>query len=217
MAQEPVQEEYEPASDQPVMLHDRALDNLSFIRNAMERTEPFTGVSGAGMIGMGVIALIGGAVARLHLSYNWWIDSWILVAVIGCLTGLAAMAWKVQHMDRPSVRRTSFRFGLHVAPAIFCGAVLTIVCCMLNLDALLPGIWLLLYGTGVIGGGAFSVRIVPLAGMLFLLLGAGSLGWTLWFVEDLSIADRLGEIALAAGFGGLHIIFGSIIAWKYGG
>jgi hypothetical protein len=71
----------------------------------------------------------------------------------------------------------------------------------------LPGVWLLLFGTAVATGGAFSVRVVPIMGICFMVLGACAL------VAPAS----LGNVLLAAGFGGLHLAFGIVIAVKYGG
>jgi hypothetical protein len=71
----------------------------------------------------------------------------------------------------------------------------------------IPGMWLLLYGVGVVTGGAFSVRIVPIMGLCFMALGLLS------FLAPVSWTNAL----LASGFGGLHIIFGLIIAKHHGG
>ena len=74
--------------------------------------------------------------------------------------------------------------------------------------AFLPGMWLLLYGAAVVsGGGASSVRVVPLMGFCFMALGALAL----------FLPAAWGDAALAAGFGGFHLLFGTIIAVKYGG
>ena len=71
----------------------------------------------------------------------------------------------------------------------------------------LPGCWLLLYGAAAATGGAFSVRIVPILGLCFMALG----------VVAFAVPAAWGHWFMAAGFGGLHIGFGLVIARKYGG
>jgi hypothetical protein len=87
------------------------------------------------------------------------------------------------------------------------GAVLTQVLFRVGLPGLLPGVWLLLYGTAVVSGGAASVRVVPAMGACFMAAGALAL----------YLPAASGDVLLAAGFGGLHIVFGALIAVKYGG
>src|SRR5262249_48680472 len=52
-----------------------------------------------------------------------------------------------------------------------------------------------------------SVRVVPVMGVLFMAFGVAA------FIAP----SAWGNIFMAAGFGGLHIIFGAIIARHYGG
>jgi hypothetical protein len=67
-------------------------------------------------------------------------------------------------------------------------------------------LWLLLYGAAVTAGGAMSIRIVPVMGALFMLLGVGALLLPTW-----------GTIFMASGFGLLHLGFGWAIAKHHGG
>ena len=99
------------------------------------------------------------------------------------------------------------RFVAGFMPAMAAGAVLTAVLFRQGAIAFLPGVWLLLYGTSVVSGGAASVRVVPLMGACFMAAG----------VVALLSPESWGNLLLASGFGGLHIIFGTVITVKYGG
>jgi hypothetical protein len=92
-------------------------------------------------------------------------------------------------------------------PPLAAGMVLTPVFVSMGFGARLPACWLLLYGTAVASGGAFSVRVVPIMGLCFMALGTGA------FIAPASA----GHWFMAAGFGGLHIVFGIVIARRYGG
>jgi len=191
----------------PQPLHDRALDNLRFIRSTMERAGSFTAVPGWGMVTVGVTALVATWIAARQVLAATWLAVWLGEAVLGVIIGGVAMVRKARVANDPLLSGPGRRFGLAFLPPIVVGALLTIALHAAGLFAAMPGTWLLLYGTAVATAGAYSVRVVPLMGVCFMLLGAAALfapgGWWPWF--------------MAAGFGGLNIIFGLIIARRYGG
>jgi hypothetical protein len=195
-----------PIRDDPA-LHHRAMDNLHFIRQTMERATAFTAVPGWGGVGMGVLALVAAGVAETRLSTDAWLATWLTTAVLALTLGGWAMSRKARLAGTTVFSYSGRRFVLSYVPPLVVGALLTGALVRAGqLDAL-PGTWLLLYGTGVVTGGAFSVRVVPLMGLCFMALGAVALfGPAAW-----------GNLLMAAGFGLLQIVFGVIIARRYGG
>ena len=188
-------------------IHDRAAENLVFIREAMERAGSFTAVPGWGGVVMGLTGLAAAIIAPAQPTATGWLATWLAAAVIATSAGIIAVIIKSRQTDVPFFSRPARQFALAFAPAILVGALLTVALYGTGHVALLPGVWLLLYGTGVVAGGAFSVRVVPLTGLLFLFFGTIAL-----FSSPL-----IANICLGFGFGGLHIIFGIIIARRYGG
>ena len=191
----------------PTALHDRAMDNLRFIRETMERSASFTHVSGIGGVGMGVVALVAAWVAQGTSTSTAWMATWMSAAAVSLGLTVLAMARKSHAEGMSLLSGPGRKFVWSVTPALVAGAVLTVVLASSGAFALLPGIWLLLYGTGVVTGGSHSVRPVPLMGAAFMLMGALAL---------MSPASW-GDAYMAAGFGGLHIVFGIVIWRKHGG
>lgn len=191
----------------PRPLHDRALDNLQFIRSTMERAGSFTAVPGWGMVGVGLTALVATVVAWLQPTVELWLAVWLGAAAVAIVIGGWAMARKAHRVNDPILSGPGRRFGLSFLPPMVVGGLLTIVLYRAGLPQVLPGVWLLLYGTGVVTGGAFSVRPVPVMGLCFMLLGAVALFAPVW----------LGPWLMTVGFGGLNIVFGLLIARRYGG
>ncbi len=196
-----------PEAEEPPALHDRAMDNLRFIRETMERSSTFTAVPGWGQFAIGVTALFAALVASQQATREAWLAIWLAEACISLAIAGLTMHRKARAAATPLLSQPGRKLAINFSPPMFVGAVLTIVFYRAGLSGLLPGMWLLLYGTGVVTGGAFSVRAVPVMGLCFMFVGAGAL----------FCPASWGDALMAAGFGGLHIIFGLHIARRYGG
>lgn len=191
----------------PPALHDRAMDNLRFIRETMERASAFTAVPGWGLVVVGMLAMFGAQFTASVLFKKGWLLTWVGIALASLLICVLAMNRKAQAAESSLLSTPARKFWLSLSPPLFAGALLTIVIWEVDRPDLLPGLWLLLYGTGIVTAGAFSVRIVPVMGLCFMLLG------TITLFAPVAWENYM----MALGFGGLHIIFGIIIARKYGG
>jgi hypothetical protein len=194
-----------PARPKPVPIHEHAIDNLRFIRETMERASSFTAVPGWGGVAMGLTAIAAAIIALNQSDPQQWLAVWLIEALVAI--GIGAYCMHRKASTGAAVMSTPARkFALSFAPPVVVGAVLTAAMFPAG-KAYLPGLWLLMYGAGVMTGGAFSVRVVPVMGAGFMGLGAVCLfspsAWGNWF--------------LLAGFGILHVIFGIVIARRYGG
>ena len=191
-------------------LHDRAADNLRFIRDAMARAGEFTSVSGIGMMLVGAVGLAASAASlrmRLEDGAARWLSLWIAAAGVAVVISWVTITRKAARTGQSLSAGPARRFALAFAPALVGGAVLTAAFAAQGLAALLPATWLTLYGAAVTSAGAFSVRPVPVMGVAFLLLG------TVCF----ALGPAWHLIMLATGFGGLHLLFGFLIARHHGG
>ena len=196
-----------PPAPEPVELQATAMDNLLYIRRTMERAGSFTAVPGAGGVLMGATAVAAAWMAASQADPRRWLAVWVSEAVVALLIGIAAAARKSALAKMPLLSAPGRKFIATFVPSMAAGALLTFVLSRAGTFSVLPGVWLLLYGAGVVSGGAASVRVVPLMGACFMALGACAL------LAPMSWGNPL----LAAGFGGLHILFGLAISVKYGG
>ena len=191
----------------PVALHDRAMDNLRYIRDTMQRSASFTHVSGIGGVLMGLIAGAAGVIAAGAPTPTAWVATWLVTAVTSLAVATLSMARKSAAAGEGLLTGSGLKFAWNVIPPLAVGAVLTVVFIQAALIEQLPGVWLLLYGTGIVTGGSYSVRPVPLMGAAFMGLG------TISFFAP----TGYGNAFMAAGFSGLHILFGIVIWRKHGG
>jgi hypothetical protein len=195
------------AVPQPPALESRAIENLRFIRETMERASSFTAVPGRGGVAMGVSALAAAALSARAGTADEWLGIWLAEAFLALAIGVWAITSKARRTGIPLFAGPARRFLLTLSPPLAAGALVTLALQRAGQTQVLPGIWLLLYGTAVVTGGAFSIRIVPVMGVGFMLLGTISL----------FCPPSWGTAFLAAGFGGLQIVFGVLIARRHGG
>ncbi|MGI8782659.1 MAG: hypothetical protein ACR2L2_03275 [Acidobacteriota bacterium] len=188
-------------------LQGRATDNLRFIRDTMERAAAFTAVPGWGGVLMGTTALFAAFVAARQPSAAGWLSIWLAEAALAFAIGVIEMIRKARYLQVPLLYGPGRKFALGLLPPFAAGGLLTWALYRAGSIAETPGVWLLLYGTGVVCGGAFSVRVVPAMGLCFMSLGGVALlGPAAW-----------GNWLLAAGFGLVQIAFGVVIVRRYGG
>jgi len=191
----------------PVAISDHALEHLKYIRETMERTGSFTAVPGWGGVAMGVSALVAAVVAAGQSDPRLWVIVWMCEVVLALAIGSGFIVRKMRQEQRKALTAPGRQFFLSFSPPVVAGGILTWGLYRQGQWAVMPGMWLLLYGAGVVTAGAFSVRVVPIMGLCFMVLGGAALAspaaWGNWF--------------LAFGFGVVHIIFGLIIARRYGG
>lgn len=196
-----------PQADETVALHQRAMDDLRFIRQTMERAGSFTAVPGYGGVMLGVTALVAAWLASQQDTINGWLAVWLSTALVALGITAVTMTRKARRAAVPLDSGPARKFMLSFLPPVAVAVVLSGAFYLRGMGDLFAGLWLLAYGAAIITAGTYSVRIIPVMGVCFMLLGATAL----------LMSAALADVFMAAGFGGLHIIFGFIIARRHGG
>ena len=189
----------------PIQRH--AIDNLRFIRETMERSAAFTAVPGWAGVAMGMTALVAAWIASRQPSAELWLATWLGEGMVAIALGSLGVMEKAARTGQSLRSAPARKFALSFAPPLAAGAFLSIALWRQGAIDRLPAIWILHYGTAILTGGAFSVRAVPVMGLVFS--GIGAIG--------LFLPASWGDALLALSFGGVHIVFGMIVARKYGG
>jgi hypothetical protein len=192
---------------QPIPIDARAADHLRYIRETMERAAEFTAVPGWGGMAMGITALAAAFFASRQTTPRAWLTVWLVEAFVAVSIAAPAAATKAHRANSRLFSGPGRKFLLSFAPPIAVGGLLTFILFHAGVAAAIPGVWLLLYGTAVVTGGAFSVRVVPVMGLCLMALGAAAL----------FAPAAWGDAFMAVGFGMLQIFFGAWIAKYYGG
>jgi len=194
-------------SREPIPIDARAADQLRYIRETMERAAEFTAVPGWGGVAMGVTALAAALLASRQGTPLGWVAVWLAEAFVAVAIAAPSAATKARRANSSLFSGPGRKFVLSFAPPIVVGGFLTVALFQMGNFTALPGVWLLLYGTAIVTGGAFSVRAVPIMGLCLMGLGAAAL----------FAPAHWGNLLMAAGFGLVQIGFGLWIALRHGG
>jgi hypothetical protein len=184
----------------------RAAEHLGYIRDTLARASSFTAVSGTGQVAVGILALAAAPLAMVQESAVRWVSVWLATAVVAVAVSVWAHWRKARRLDLPIWTPAGRRFLWVFTLPLVSGAILTAAIIRGDAYSLLPGIWLLLFGTAVAAGGIVSVRPVSVMGVLFMAIGTLAL-----------LAPAWGDACMAAGFGGVNIACGAVIARRHGG
>src|SRR4051812_33741314 len=87
--------------EEPPALHERAMDNLRYIRETMERASSFTAVPGWGQVIIGMTALAAAYVGATRPSARGWLITWIAEAIVSLAIAIVAMERKAAAVQEP--------------------------------------------------------------------------------------------------------------------
>jgi hypothetical protein len=192
---------------QPHSISSQAADNLTFIRSAMERSSTFTAVPGVGGVVTGVVGMIAAVVGARQPTADRWLGTWLAAAFVAVIVELVATTLKARRADMTLTGTIARRFAMGMAAPLVAGAAITYELSAVRNFTVMAPVWLLLYGTGLLTGGMFSVPVIRALGVCFMAAG----------VAAILTPPEWGNIWLAVGFGGLHVGFGAYIARNHGG
>jgi hypothetical protein len=192
---------------EPAPIREHALSNLRYIREAMERASSFTSIPGWGGVAVGITAIAAAVLAHRYGLSRTWMLIWLGEAVVAAAIAGVTMVRKAARSQVSFRGAPARRFFISYFAPIVAGAALTIFLARHGFLAALPAAWLLLYGASFVSSGAYSIPVVPVMGICFMLLG----------IAACFVPFAIANVLLGIGFGGLHVIFGWVIATRYGG
>lgn len=203
------------------------LDALQDIRKIMDKSTRFISLSGLSGIAAGVIAIIGAWVASIQLDVPFLVQqtselyhtrklsneldviSFVIIDALLVLIGAIASGLfftiRKSKKNKQSIwSSSSKRMLIHLLIPLMAGGLFSLILVYHGMFALIAPAMLLFYGMALINASKFTLHDIKYLGLLEIILGLfsafflgfGLLFWTL-------------------GFGVLHIVYGSIMYFKY--
>jgi len=191
-------------SNGPVPIESRALGTLSYIRASIDAAGALAVPGTAGIV-LGSVGTVTALLASVPMFRPHWLVLWLIAACVAFALAGTLMAKQAAQRGNPLFSGPFRKFVLCLGPALLGGAVLTFVLWQSQLERIIPGMWLLLYGCATISASTVTtstnLRLIATMGAAFIVLGV----MTFWLPAGLHTA------ALGIGFGGLHLVIGILI------
>jgi hypothetical protein len=202
------------------------LDTLHEIRNLMERSSRFISLSGLSGVFAGIYALIGAAAAYYYLNLNIFKPSYyeylyvngqvntdfvlfflvdaLLVLFAALATGILLTTRKAKKQGLPIWNNTSRRLLLNMAIPLVAGGLFCVALMYQRLFIMIAPATLIFYGLALINGSKYTLRDVHYLGLTEIVLGITG-----------SFLLGYGLLIWTIGFGLMHIIYGTVMYYKY--
>ncbi len=193
------------------MNFEHAEHTLETIRTLMERSQRYEHISGASGLVAGSAVLAGCGVLGFGLMpFNPgtnFVMVWTSVLLVACAAHCALTSARAHKRGEQAWSRQARTVLLAVLPCFLASVSISVLMARLNRLDLLPALWLLLYGCGVLATSFFAPRSILRLGLSCLTMGTISAvvvpGWPI--------------LTMAVGFGMTHLCFGACVAvseWK---
>lgn len=197
-------------------------NELASIRSLMERSSKFISLSGLSGILAGIYALIAAALAytivysgssRIYTSLNLHTDPvplYNLIAIasitllLSIVTGVILTTKKAKRKGQPVWGNTSRALLFHMATPLVTGGILILIFLFRGYYGIVGPSSLIFYGLSLVGASSFTFTMVKYLGICEIILGLIA-----------ACLPGYGLLFWAVGFGVLHIVYGSLMYFKY--
>ena len=202
------------------------LEQISEIRSLMERSSRFLSLSGLSGVFAGIFALIGAAAAYFYMqaylagSYheiaaripvvlkisflNFCLLDAMTVAILSLISGIFFTYRKAKKQGLKVWDKLALRLVVSLFIPLITGGLFCLLLLKYNLFGLIAPTTLIFYGLGLLNASKYTldeIRYLGITEIILGLLGVYLLGY--------------GLVIWALGFGVLHIIYGTLMYWKY--
>jgi hypothetical protein len=198
-------------------MKDKYLQDISEIKNMMNKSSQFISLSGLSGIMAGIYALIGAHIANglieSHVGYYITLESKtfklivltaFLVLLFSIITSAILTVSKAKKEGEKIWNTASKRLLINFLIPLVSGGIFGLLLLRNGYYGLIAPVTLLLYGLACVNASKYTLRDVRYLGITIIILGLISTEFSGYALEF-----------WALGFGVCHILYGSIMYFKY--